>query len=78
MANTIKKILSLILPLVIAAAFAPLVVLAQNPVNVYFFWGQGCPHCEREKEFLADLAANRPEILEKLFVFLKSSLLCGL
>lgn len=68
MANTIKKILSLILPLVAAAAaFAPPAVLAQNPVNVYFFWGQGCPHCEREKEFLSDLAANRPEILIKDF-----------
>jgi thiol-disulfide isomerase/thioredoxin len=67
MANTIKKILSLILPLVIAAAFAPLVVLAQNPVNVYFFWGQGCPHCEREKEFLSGLQSKYPQIAVRDF-----------
>ena len=67
MANTIKKILSLILPLVIAAAFAPLVVLAQNPVNVYFFWGQGCPHCEHEKEFLSELQSEYPQIAVRDF-----------
>lgn len=24
-------------------------------VNLYFFWGKGCPHCLREKEFQAKL-----------------------
>ncbi|MFZ3074350.1 MAG: hypothetical protein WA093_04475 [Minisyncoccales bacterium] len=62
MVNTIKKILSLILPLVAAAAFAPGAVLAQNSVNVYFFWGQGCPHCEHEKEFLSGLQSEYPQI----------------
>lgn len=23
----------------------------KNKVNIYFFWGDGCKHCEREKEF---------------------------
>ncbi len=66
MEGMIKKILFSAL-LVISAALAPAAALAQNPVNIYFFWGQGCPHCEHEKEFLADLAANRPEILIKDF-----------
>ncbi|KKQ53504.1 MAG: hypothetical protein US83_C0018G0008 [Candidatus Falkowbacteria bacterium GW2011_GWC2_38_22] len=25
---------------------------AGETVNVYFFWGKGCPHCEQEKPFL--------------------------
>ncbi len=24
-----------------------------NTTNIYFFWGQGCPHCAKEKTFLA-------------------------
>lgn len=24
----------------------------ERTVNVYFFWKDGCPHCEREKDFL--------------------------
>ena len=24
----------------------------QNEINLYFFWGQGCPHCAQEKIFL--------------------------
>jgi len=66
MASAIKKILFSTL-LMISAAFAPMAALAQNPVNIYFFWGQGCPHCEREKEFLAELAADRPQIAIKDF-----------
>lgn len=23
----------------------------KNKVNIYFFWGDGCPHCEKEKAF---------------------------
>lgn len=25
---------------------------AQEEVNLYFFWGKGCPHCEKEKALL--------------------------
>ncbi len=27
------------------------VVRDNNKVNIYFFWGQGCPHCEEETKF---------------------------
>jgi len=27
-------------------------VQAKNTVNIYFFWGDGCPHCAKEKELL--------------------------
>jgi hypothetical protein len=31
-------------------------------VDLYLFWRSGCPHCEREREFLARLAAVRPAL----------------
>ena len=34
----------------------------ESQVNIYFFWGDGCPHCAKEKEFLADLASRIPSI----------------
>jgi thiol-disulfide isomerase/thioredoxin len=41
---------------------------ANNPsgssrtVNVYFFWGDGCPYCEAQKPFLAELSSLYPEV----------------
>jgi thiol-disulfide isomerase/thioredoxin len=32
---------------------------ADGPV-IYLFWGNGCPHCAREKEFLNDLLRHYP------------------
>lgn len=61
-----KKILFQIL-LFAAAAFAPMAVLAQNQVNIYFFWGEGCPHCEHEKEFLSGLQSEYPQIAVRDF-----------
>jgi thiol-disulfide isomerase/thioredoxin len=29
---------------------------------VYFFWGDGCPHCEDEKEFILKIKDDYPEI----------------
>ncbi len=34
----------------------------ENKVNVYFFWGEGCPHCEEEKPFLEKMEDKYPEI----------------
>jgi len=33
-----------------------------NGVNVYFFWGEGCPHCAHEKPFLEQLEKKYPEV----------------
>jgi len=33
---------------------------ADQPVAIYFFWGDGCPHCEKAKPFLAGLAQKYP------------------
>ncbi len=38
---------------------------AQNneaEVNIYFFWGEGCPHCATAKPVLEELAAGNPQI----------------
>ena len=35
-------------------------VQAENKVNVYFFWGDGCPHCAKEKELLDYYAHKYP------------------
>ncbi|MDD3896729.1 MAG: hypothetical protein PHU04_02690 [Candidatus Peribacteraceae bacterium] len=35
---------------------------AEREVNVYFFWGEGCPHCEKEKPFLEGLQQRYPSV----------------
>lgn len=35
----------------------------QNTAKIYFFWGNGCPHCAHEKEFLAAIKKRYPEIV---------------
>lgn len=32
-------------------------------IKMYFFWGNGCPHCDREKSFLAGLNQQHPELV---------------
>ncbi|GAB4483204.1 MAG: membrane protein [Thermodesulfovibrionales bacterium] len=34
----------------------------RREVVVYFFWGDGCPHCAREKVYLDSLTRKHPEI----------------
>lgn len=34
-----------------------------EPVVIYFFWGDGCPHCAAAKPFLADLAKRYPSVV---------------
>jgi thiol-disulfide isomerase/thioredoxin len=33
-----------------------------DKVTIYFFWGDGCPHCENEKKFLAELKKKYPKL----------------
>lgn len=35
---------------------------AAENLNVYFFWGDGCPHCEKERNVLDLLEENYPNI----------------
>ena len=39
----------------------------EEPLNIYFFWGDGCPHCNNEKEFLNRIKTNYPQITIKDF-----------
>jgi len=41
------------------------------PLTVYFFYGNGCPHCEKEIKFLENLQKKYPEIeIQKFEVYL--------
>ncbi len=42
-------------------------VFAQEPVTVYFFYGQGCPHCASEELFLEKFEREKPEIQVKRY-----------
>ena len=33
-----------------------------HQVNIYFFWGDGCPHCAAEKPFLESLVEKYPQV----------------
>jgi glutaredoxin len=37
--------------------------MAAEKVNLYLFWGEGCPHCAKEKNFLAELIKEDPDIV---------------
>jgi thiol-disulfide isomerase/thioredoxin len=51
---------------VLAAAWfwgaPPVAAVDETPVVIYFFWGDGCPHCAAQKPFLADLQARYPAV----------------
>lgn len=48
------RLLKIILPIILFFCFlSP--ALAQGKVNLYFFYGDGCPHCAREEKFLNTL-----------------------
>ena len=56
--------------LLLLLVWLPLVGLAQNqaiperfPVPVYFFWGDGCPHCATQKVFLEQLKRDHPNVV---------------
>ena len=42
------------------------VLAAETPI-LYFFWGDGCPHCEEEKEFLEILREEYPQLEMRWF-----------
>jgi len=36
--------------------------VAKNEVNIYLFWGEGCPHCIKENAFLDKYEKEHPEV----------------
>lgn len=57
-------VLTLLLPVLISAADHPI---------LYLFWGEGCPHCEAEKEFLVQLQEKYPALEMRWFEIWKNS-----
>jgi len=62
-----KKIILLCAIIAVSAFtfFSPLPdTLAEAPkaINIYFFWGEGCPHCAKEKPFLEKLGQKYPQL----------------
>ena len=40
---------------------------SEETVVIYFFWGDGCPHCAKAKPVFEELAAQHPSIQLKQF-----------
>jgi thiol-disulfide isomerase/thioredoxin len=53
-----------LLAIVLLTLTSPKSAAAQegNPVVIYMFWGEGCPHCAAAKPYFEDLANKYPEI----------------
>ncbi|MFW0837952.1 MAG: hypothetical protein ACKKL5_03040 [Candidatus Komeilibacteria bacterium] len=66
-----KKLSFIILiSVVLVASLVPFIFPAQaatDPVTVYFFWGDGCPHCAKEEIFLNKLEYETPGVIVKHF-----------
>lgn len=58
-----RKLL-LLLFLLIIPFIAVKSIYADEPkqVTIYFFWGEGCPHCAKEEKFLENLVSRYPEV----------------
>jgi len=52
--------------MMIAGAGAGAPASALEPIRIYFFWSEGCPYCDQQKEFLADLKAQYGDLIEVL------------
>lgn len=53
--QTMSKRAILIFSLLLLGFLPYHVDAGNNQVNIYFFWGENCPHCTEEKEFLRTL-----------------------
>ena len=42
--------------------FPSTVANASNKLNIYLFWGNGCPHCAKEKTFLSKILPDYPTV----------------
>ena len=60
MLKRIKQILIVIILLLVLIPIPK--VNAKEKLNLYLFWGDGCPHCALEKEYLEDLKKEYKEL----------------
>lgn len=47
--------------------FFSIIQVEAKEVEMYFFWGQGCPHCSEQKKFLEKIKQDYPELKIKDF-----------
>ncbi len=67
--DTVKAAYGLTIMIVLLLATVPGNVYAQEStdnVTVYFFWGEGCPHCAEEKTFLEEMEQKYGDDIEIL------------
>jgi hypothetical protein len=57
-----RIVTSVVLAVLLLAPWLAAPVRADGGTDIYLFWRQGCPHCEREIAFLRQLAAGNPAI----------------
>ena len=63
--NLIPRILLTVILLLSVFSFQN--ALASDHPILYLFWGEGCPHCAEEKEFLKLLQEQYPELEMRWF-----------
>lgn len=61
-----KKILLAVFTF-ICLLFSAQQALAAEKTTVYFFWGEGCPHCATEKPFLEEMEQKYPQLEVKSY-----------
>lgn len=62
------RIVAVIIPMVVGLLLVPSTYAGppgqrMEPVPIYFFWGDGCPHCAAAKPFLAQLKEKYPNVI---------------
>ncbi len=67
MATVLLCLLVLVSPGGMALARAASPQPEGRKIFIYFFWGDGCPHCAEAKPFLQDLAQRYPEVQVESF-----------
>ncbi|MFH1522196.1 MAG: hypothetical protein ABIE43_00050 [Patescibacteria group bacterium] len=61
MNNYISKLIKVIIFIFLVSFFIK-PAFAEEKVNVYFFYGEGCPHCAKEEKFLDKLESENENI----------------
>jgi thiol-disulfide isomerase/thioredoxin len=56
----------------ISANASESMAVTDGAVTMYFFWGEGCPHCAEAKPFLAELSSRHPELKIKSYEVFKN------
>jgi thiol-disulfide isomerase/thioredoxin len=63
-----KDLISLVITIVLLLTLCMFhLALAADPPILYLFWGEGCPHCADEKEFLKLLQQQYPALEMRWF-----------